>query len=98
MPIQINYRSLGTLSVLFGQVVRGLSSGARVFEFMKVIPQVELKHDKVIPTGNIHGHIRFESVSFTYPTRPHQQVLDNLCLDVGAGKVVALCGPSGSGR
>ena len=85
------------MSILFGQIVRGLSSGARVFEYMKVTPQVEVKNNKVIPSGNIQGHVNFQSVSFTYPTRPHQQVLENLCLDIGAGKVVALCGPSGSG-
>ena len=64
---------------------------------MKVTPLVEVKHNKVIPTGNIKGKVVFDSVSFTYPTRPHQQVLNELSLDIGAGKVVALCGPSGSG-
>ena len=77
--------------------MRGLSSGARLFEYMKVVPTVEMKHDKVIPTGDIRGHVSFDSVSFTYPTRPHQQVLKGLSLDIGAGKVLALCGPSGSG-
>lgn len=77
--------------------MRGLSSGARAFEYMRVVPKVETKHDKVIPSGRINGHVIFDSISFTYPTRPNQQVLKNLCLDVEPGKVVALCGPSGSG-
>ncbi|XP_065072133.1 mitochondrial potassium channel ATP-binding subunit-like [Rhopilema esculentum] len=98
MATQTIQRSLGTLSVLFGQVIRGLSSGARVFEYIQMKPKVELKHDKIIPTGSIHGHVRFGSVTFSYPTRPDQKVLDNLSLDIGAGKVIALCGPSGSGK
>jgi len=98
MATQTIQRSLGTLSVLFGQIVRGLSSGARIFEYMKVIPLVEVKHNKVIPTGNIRGHVTFDSVSFTYPTRPNQQVLSDMSLEIGGGKVVALCGPSGSGK
>ena len=92
------HRSLGTLSVLFGQIIRGISSGARVFEYMKLTAKVEMKNDTRLLTGSIKGHVQFNDVSFTYPTRPEQQVLENLTLDVGAGKVVALCGPSGSGK
>ena len=92
------HRSLGTLSVLFGQIIRGISSGARVFEYMKLTAKVEMKNETRLLTGSIKGHVQFNDVSFTYPTRPEQQVLENLTLDVGAGKVVALCGPSGSGK
>ena len=91
-------RSLGTLSVLFGQIIRGISSGARVFEYMKLTAKVEVKSETRLSTGSIKGHIQFNDVSFKYPTRPEQPVLENLTLDVGAGKVVALCGPSGSGK
>ena len=61
-------------------------------------PKVELKRNTIIPTGSVHGHVGLRSVTFSYPTRPDQKVLDNLSLDIGAGKVVALCGPSGSGE
>ncbi len=85
------------MSVLFGQVIRGMSSGGRVFEYIKMKPTVEFKGDKKISPGSIAGHVRFDKVDFRYPTRPEQPVLENFNLDIGKGKVIALCGSSGSG-
>ncbi|CAF3473220.1 unnamed protein product [Rotaria sp. Silwood1] len=42
--------------------------------------------------------ITFDSISFRYPTRPNVLVLDNLILRVPGGKVLAICGSSGSGK
>lgn len=39
----------------------------------------------------------FEDVCFFYPTRPGHEVFNKLNLTIPAGKVVALCGPSGEG-
>lgn len=46
----------------------------------------------------LEGRIEFENVSFSYPTRPSECVLDNFSLKIPAGKTVALVGPSGGGR
>jgi hypothetical protein len=35
-----------------------------------------------------------DNVDFTYPERPDAQVFNKLCLEIGAGKVLALVGPS----
>lgn len=51
-----------------------------------------------IPFHTMRGTIGFKDVSFSYPTRPSQVILRNLNLTVPAGHVVALCGPSGSGK
>ncbi|KAK5657194.1 hypothetical protein OQA88_3252 [Cercophora sp. LCS_1] len=44
------------------------------------------------------GGIRFNNVSFTYPSRPGQLVLRNVTLDFPAGKYTAIVGLSGSGK
>ncbi|PIA13870.1 P-loop containing nucleoside triphosphate hydrolase protein [Coemansia reversa NRRL 1564] len=46
---------------------------------------------------HVDGHLRFMDVDFRYPTRPGA-VLRGFSLDVPAGQVVALCGPSGVGK
>lgn len=91
-------RSLASLSILFGQVVRGMSAGARVFEYMELRPRVTLHCGHTLPKHSIRGVIRFEGVTFAYPTRQDQAVLRELTLELPAGKVTALCGLSGAGQ
>lgn len=53
---------------------------------------------KSVAKENCKGNIRFESVSFTYPSRPNEVVLRDVNLEIPAGKFVALVGSSGSGK
>lgn len=85
-------------SVLLGSVIRGMTAGSRVFEYLSVQPKVDLKHGRIIPESDIRGEIRFENVSFTYPSRPDQQVLKDFSLVLEPGQTVALVGASGSGK
>jgi len=91
-------RSLGSISILFGQVVRGMSAGARTFEYMELRPSLKLCGGKKLAKDKIIGNITLEDVRFSYPTRPDHVVMDKLSLNVEAGKVMALCGASGSGK
>lgn len=68
----VHYRSLASLSILFGQVVRGLSAGSRVFEFLELQPRVALHGGVALPANSIKGSISFDNVTFAYPTRPDQ--------------------------
>ncbi|XP_057586433.1 mitochondrial potassium channel ATP-binding subunit isoform X2 [Hippopotamus amphibius kiboko] len=91
-------RSMANLSVLFGQVVRGLSAGARVFEYMTLSPGIPLSGGCCIPRGHLHGCITFHNVCFSYPCRPGFQVLRDFTLTLPPGKIVALVGQSGGGK
>ena len=53
-------------------MVRGLSSGTRVFEYMECKPTMRLSGGLRIPTESLKGHIEFHNVSFAYPTREDQ--------------------------
>jgi ATP-binding cassette subfamily B protein len=52
---------------------------------------------KTLPQ-NIEGHVSFNHVSFSYPTRSEQLALDNLTFTIHPGRLVALTGPSGAGK
>lgn len=91
-------RSMANLSVLFGQVVRGLSAGARVFEYMTLSPCIPLSGGSCIPREHLRGSITFHNVSFSYPCRPGLQVLRDFTLTLPSGKIVALVGQSGGGK
>lgn len=46
------------------QVVRGLSAGARVFEYMTLSPCIPLSGGGCIPREHLCGSITFHNVSF----------------------------------
>lgn len=51
-----------------------------------------------IPFDKLTGEIRFENVTFAYPSRPDQIVLRDFSLTLKPGQTVALVGASGSGK
>ena len=91
-------RSLGQIFLLFGQYVKGIASGTRVFELIKQEPLIPLRGGTTIEDAAFAGEIRLRNVTFSYPNRPEQKVLENLTIAIPPGKVVALCGASGCGK
>jgi ATP-binding cassette subfamily B (MDR/TAP) protein 8 len=65
---QMIQRSFTQMSILFGQALRGLSSGARVFDYLKLQPSIPVD-DSGIKLDSLSGRIEFKNVSFTYPSR-----------------------------
>ena len=48
--------------------------------------------------SNLQGRIEFRDVSFTYPSRPGQEVISGLNVVLQPGKVTAVVGDSGAGK
>jgi ATP-binding cassette subfamily B protein len=46
----------------------------------------------------IDGNVEFQSISFSYPTRPQTKALNQLSFKAEAGEIVNLVGRSGSGK
>ncbi|XP_010884312.1 mitochondrial potassium channel ATP-binding subunit [Esox lucius] len=91
-------RSLASISILFGQMVRGLSSGARVFEYLSSEPSIPLSGGGRIPAKSLTGRVDFMNITFSYPTRPGQPILKNFNLIIPPCKTVAIVGESGGGK
>ncbi len=49
-------------------------------------------------TDRLRGEIRYENISFAYPTAPDRGVLHNINLHIQPGEQLAFVGPSGSGK
>jgi ABC-type multidrug transport system fused ATPase/permease subunit len=86
---------LRMLGMWIGQAQRATASGERIFQVMDEPEEVQDKPDAVeLPPGK--GLVRFEGVSFAYvPGRP---VLEEIELDIEAGRTVALIGHTGAGK
>jgi ATP-binding cassette subfamily B (MDR/TAP) protein 8 len=65
---QMIQRSFAQLSILFGQVIRGLNSGGRVFEYLKYKSTIPID-DSGLKIDDLQGHIQFNSIMFRYPNR-----------------------------
>ncbi|TKR95985.1 hypothetical protein L596_010072 [Steinernema carpocapsae] len=46
----------------------------------------------------LSGNVTLQNVQFAYPSRPHVNVSNGLCLKANCGETIALVGPSGGGK
>src|SRR4051794_33499398 len=84
------------LGIALGMAQRAVASGARVFEVLDRQPHMTVPDDASdLPPGD--GHVELRDVSFAYEgtTEP---VLQDVDLDVPAGRTVAIVGGTGSGK
>jgi ATP-binding cassette, subfamily B (MDR/TAP), member 1 len=65
-----------------------------------ILPAYEIDSSAVTgyKPSSVSGAITFKHVHFSYPTRPSECVLRDLCIDIRPGETVAFVGPSGSGK
>ena len=90
------YTPVNQLHSLNHMLQHALVSSKRLFDIIDALPDVEEKPDALLPSTNIRGQIRFESVSYSYI--PGKQVLHNISFTLEPGEKVALAGHTGSGK
>lgn len=90
--------SLVSISQISGQLQNAAAAANRIFELLKIVSPVKEINNPQPFTSNQNLTIKFENVSFTYPTRPDHFTLKNFNLEIKAGEKIALVGPSGSGK
>lgn len=90
--------SIGALSEVWGEVQLAAGATERLVEILQVEPQIKApENPKTLPQPT-KGRIRFDSVTFQYPTRPDISALEGFDLSVSSGETVALVGASGAGK
>ena len=76
-------------------IQRAAASQKRINEFLQTQPEIQSPVETALT--DITGHIRFESVCFTYPDTGIQ-ALNNVSFEVKPGEVLAIIGKTGSGK
>lgn len=88
------YEPLNSIVYTASTLQAAAASADRVSEVLTIPSDVP---DKIgARDARLHGHVRFENVTFGYvPDRP---VLKEITLEANPGEVVALVGPTGAGK
>ncbi len=90
--------ALGELSQVWGEVSAASGAAERLFEILRVKPEIAAPaHPRALPLPP-RGDVAFENVRFAYPTRPETFAIDGVSLNVRQGEKVAIVGPSGAGK
>jgi ATP-binding cassette subfamily B protein len=97
--------AIGSFAELYSQLQRTLGATQRVREILQESAEdLENVQAALAPSSDgvhvrkLHGDVKFDQVTFSYPSRRDVQVLRNVSLAARAGERVALVGPSGAGK
>ena len=86
------------LSEVWGDIQRGAGAMERLSELLQARPAIKAPEKPVSLGSRAEGRIRFDQVSFAYPSRPDDLAIADLDLRIEAGETVAIVGPSGAGK
>ena len=88
----------GTVSEVWGEIQRAAGATERLMELLDAQSALTVAEPRTALPARPRGEIRFDNVSFAYPTRPDAPALTALTFAVQPGERVALVGPSGAGK
>ena len=89
------WEPISRLGQVYNQLLIGMASSERIFEFLDEKPLVAEKSD-AIELKDIQGKITFKDVEFSYDG--NRKALNGINLELKAGSRVALIGHTGSGK
>ena len=90
--------SAAALSEIWGDIQRGAGAMERLSELLRSRPAIVAPENPQSLGSRASGRIRFEGVSFKYPSRPNDLALNDVSLEIEPGETVAIVGPSGAGK
>jgi ATP-binding cassette subfamily B protein len=90
--------SFGSLTEVYGDLLRGAGAAGRLSELLAQEPEIKAPPQPVPMPSPARGAVRFDHVTFHYPTRRETSALEDFSLTVHPGETVALVGPSGAGK
>jgi ATP-binding cassette, subfamily B, bacterial len=89
--------AVGAVAEVWGDLQRAAGATERLLQLLAArSPVAQAEATVSLPTRG--EGIRFDNVSFSYPSRPGIAALSGVSLDVHPGEHVALVGPSGAGK
>jgi ATP-binding cassette subfamily B protein len=90
--------AMGALSEVYGELQRAAGATARCLEIIATESEIQAPENTVSFPVPARGELSFNDVTFAYPARPTEKILNHFNLEVKGGETVAIVGPSGAGK
>lgn len=90
--------SFGGLSSFYSELMKGIGASGRLWQLIDRNPTIPLSGGLRPDIYDLKRGIQFKDVHFAYPSRSDMPIFRGLDLEVPAGSITAVVGPSGSGK
>ena len=90
--------AFGALSEVYGDLLRAAGASERLNELLTAEPDIRAPASPVPLPLPAEGRLRFDDVTFHYPTRKDTSALAGFSLEVRPNERLAVVGPSGAGK
>ena len=88
----------GAISEVVGELQRAAGASERLIDLLATKADITAPARPVALPSPALGEVRFDDVTFHYPSRPDAPALVDFTLEIEPGEKVALVGPSGAGK
>lgn len=89
--------AVASLSESYGELQRAAGASTSLAGILNLTPKISAPENPIALPAPI-GSVRFDDVTFHYPSRPDDAALASFDLALNPGETVALVGPSGAGK
>ncbi len=90
--------SVGTLAEVWGDIQRASGATERLIELLNIPIDIAAPAVPAQLPQPVRGAVRFDEVTFAYPTRVERSALRSISFEAKPGETIALVGPSGAGK
>jgi len=90
--------AVGSLSEVYGELQRAAGAISRCVEIISTESDIKAPEAPEALPEKHDVRIEFRDVTFTYPSRPDDKILNQFSLSVAQGEKLAIVGPSGAGK
>lgn len=90
--------TIGGLASVFTQIQKFIGATEELFELFNEEEEDLIQPGDIKEVELLNGEIKFRNIYFSYPARPHEEILTDINLSISRNQMVALVGTSGAGK